>query len=231
VKNLARLLAPLALVALAGCRTVVTAPQDIEARAAYQTVANTLPEVDFGWGESPSIARMAASERGAPKPERPDLLCDERRLKLYLEVFHPRVFELRYDAIEQVSYSYALWPNLMFCFVCPIFQTDTVRVVFDARKVEGLLSYIEDECSRLERISPEVGMSGPFDHAMAVRQKCRDDAREFGEGRLAFEVSYTTPIPPFVPYTRRVRRVAEAFAWIQAHPNEKPLDAKPPEGR
>lgn len=219
---LALALAPLLGLALTGCRSVAEAPPDLEAKAAYQTVANQLPAIDMGWGDAPAIARMAASERGQPAPRRPEFSCDERRLKLYLEVLHPRVFDLPYDAIEQVTYRYAPMPNGLFCVVFPFLQFSEVRVAFDARKVEGLLGYIEDECARLERISPEIGLSGPWDHAMAVRSKCRDDARELGEGRLTFELSYASPVPPWIPYTARARHVAEAFAWVRDHAHAPP---------
>jgi hypothetical protein len=196
--------------------------QDQKPTEAYQTIANQLPEIDLGWGDAPAVARMAASERGQPKPERPDLYCDERRFRLYVDLLHPRVFEVKYDAIEEVSYAYSVFPNVLFCVICPFLQRSEVRVVFDARKVDGLLSYIEDECSRLEHISPEIGMSGPYDHALAVRAKCRDDAHAFGEGRLSFELDYMSPVPPYVPYTAKARHIAEAFAWVKAHPDEPP---------
>jgi hypothetical protein len=200
-----------------GCRSVAEAPQDMKPAEAYQTVANQLPELDLGWGESPAIARMAASERGRGEPPKRDLSCNDTRFKLYLEVLHPRIFDVRYDTLEEVSFTYSLFPNIPLCVVFPFFQMSTVRVVFDARKVDGLLGYLEDECERLERISPEIGMSGPYDHAMAVRSKMHDDAKEFGEGRLSFEVGFWTPVPPFIPYTAQARHVAEAFAWAKAH--------------
>ena len=65
-------------------------------------------------------------------------------------------------------------------------------------------------------------MSGPYDHALAVRSKIRDDARELGEGRLTFEVSFASPVPPWIPYTVKARHVAEAFAWVRDHASAKP---------
>ncbi len=72
-------------------------------------------------------------------------------------------------------------------------------------------------------------MGAPYGHAMAVRQKLKDDARAFGPGRISVSFTYTSPVPPFIPYTSHARRTAEAFQWVKAHPDEPPLPEKPPE--
>jgi hypothetical protein len=210
----------IAVILLSGCRSHPEVRQDLEGPVVYQTIANQLPRADFGWGDPPAIASMAASERGRPEPS-PDqdpskaLTCNERRMVVVVEVFRPRAFDVPYDAILDVSYTYCLFPNLPCCFVFPFFQVSEARVVFDARRVDGLIDHIRGECDRLEQIAREVGFSGPWDHAQAVKQKLRDDAAEFGEGSLAVEFSYVAPIPPVIPYTAPARRTAEAFAWAR----------------
>ncbi|MEZ0229147.1 MAG: hypothetical protein ACAI25_11020 [Planctomycetota bacterium] len=210
-----------ALVLLAGCRS---APEAVEMQPeqAYQAIANNLPRADFGWGSPSGLAELAASSR-RDRPAEPapiDLKCDERSLKAVVEVFRPRAFTIPYSSIEDVSYNYELFPNLMFCFVFPFLQMSEARVVFDARKVSGFHAHVLGECDRLEAISREVGMGGPWEHAQAVRRKLQEDAEEFGEGRVSLHFTYATPIPPFIPYTAAARRCAEAFHWAKTHPNE-----------
>lgn len=215
--------AALALVLLlAGCRTAATVPENAKGEEIYQTIANQLPKADLGFGDPPAIARMAASERGRedPDPSRLQPSCNERSFTIVVEVHRPRLFTVPYSALEGASYAWNAFPNLLFCFVFPFFQTTEATVVFDARKVPGLLDHIRGECDRLEDIAREVGFGGPYDHAMFVRRKLLDDAREFGEGRLSLTFGYAAPVPPFIPFTGRARSTAEAFEWARAHPSE-----------
>ena len=77
---------PLALVllaSLAGCRTVVEAPAEAEPRATYQTIANALPEADFGFGSPPGIAELSASAKAeGPPPELQPLKATERGFRI-----------------------------------------------------------------------------------------------------------------------------------------------------
>jgi hypothetical protein len=209
-------------IAATGCRSAPEVP-DWKPEQAYQTVANQLPRADFGWGEPPAIARMAASERKnrpAEPPPPPEILCNEAGFKLVVEVLYPRVFTISYDAIEDVSYTYCPFPNLIFCVVFPFVQVSEMRVVFDARKVPGFLDHVQGECDRLVAIGREVGFGGPYAHAEGVLEKLKDDAAAFGEGRVSVAFTYTTPVPPWIPYTAEARHAAEAFAWVKAHPHE-----------
>src|SRR2546423_14616233 len=99
-------LALLLVVALSGCRTVAEVPQDLDAAQAYQLIANQLPRADWGWGESPPVARMGASERGAPDPPQIELSCNETCMTIPLEVLHRRAVTIPYTAIEEISSTY-----------------------------------------------------------------------------------------------------------------------------
>jgi hypothetical protein len=213
----------LALASTAGCRSAPDAV-DMSPREAYQEIANNLPRADFGWGAPSGLAEMAASSRqDRPRDQDPiDLTCNETSMRVVVEVFRPRVVSVPFSAIEDVSYTYSLFPNLAFCLIFPFLQLSDTRVVFDARKIGSFFESVEAECDRLEHISAEVGMGGPYEHAQQVREKLKADAAEFGEGRVSLHFSYTTPCPPWIPLTARARRTAEAFQWVKLHPSEPP---------
>jgi hypothetical protein len=206
-----------------GCRTVPE-PVEMKSEQAYQAVANQLPRADFGWGSPSGLAELAASSRrDRPRDDTPEeLVCNERGLKVVVEVFRPKGFTIPYASIVETSYSYELFPNLLFCVVFPFLQLSEARMVFDATKVPGFYDHVLGECDRLESISREVGMGGPWEHAQAVRRKLKDDAAEFGEGKVSLHFGYAAPIPPWIPYTAQARRAAEAFQWVKDHPNEPP---------
>jgi len=216
-----RLALLLVALAVAGCRTVPEAV-DMKPEEAYQAVANNLLRADFGWGDPSGLAELAASSR-VDRPKEPpaiDVKCNERGMVVVVDVFRPHAYTVRYDSIEEVSYSWEPFPNLVFCFIFPFLQFEEARVVFDARKLDGFFDQIESDCTRLEAISREVGMSGPWEHAQAVRRKLADDAAEFGEGRVSLHFNYVSPVPPFIPWTAPARRAAEALRWVKDHPNE-----------
>lgn len=218
-----RLALLLVALALAGCRSQPE-PSDMKPDEAYQKIANELPRADFGWGAPSGLAELAASSR-ADRPQEDaarDLSCDERSMKVVVEVFRPKLFRVPYSAFEEVSYTYELFPNLLFCIVFPVLQVSEMRVVFDGTKVLGFFEHCESECRRLEQISREVGMAGPWEHAQAARAKLADDEKDFGHGKVSLHFTYVTPIPPFIPWTAEARRAAEAFLWAKAHPQEPP---------
>lgn len=232
----ARRVAPaLALVALAaGCRTPAEPPPDAEPRAMYQEVANALPRASFGWGTPPGVVHLAASARAegpAPVPEQP--LANERGVRLVIEVHRPRNVTIPYAAIEQVTYGWKPFPNALLAplLVVPL-QVVRTTVVFDATEVEGFLPSIEREVARLEALSREVGMGGPWSHAQDVRAKLAGDAAEYGAGRVALYFDYVVPVPAAIPYHAPARRTAEAFAWCAAHPDaparQAPTASAPP---
>ncbi len=201
----------------------------MQPRDVYQEVANELPRADFGWGTPSSLAEMAASsrvDRPSDLDRPPDLSCDERSMRVVVDVFRPRVFTIPYAALVDVTYTYSLFPNLLFCVVFPFLQLSEARLVFDGTKVTGFFEHLKGECDRLDNISREVGMGGPYEHAAAVRQKIADDAMDFGQGKVSLHFSYATPLPPWIPWTARARRAAEAFAWVKEHPSEPRAEAR-----
>lgn len=228
------LLAALAL--LTGCRTVAEPPPDAEPRAMYQQVANALPRASFGWGSPPGIVDLAASSRAegpAPAPEPP--VANERGVRLIVEVLRPRNVTIPYAAIEQVTYGWRPLPNALLSplLVVPL-QLVRATVVFDAAKVDGFLASIDDDVRRLEAISREVNMGGPWSHAQDVKAKLAADAAEYGPGRVSLHFDYAVPVPAAIPYRTPARRTAEAFAWCAAHadaPVREPSSATTTTGR
>lgn len=218
------------LAALSGCRTVAEPPADAEARAMYQQVANALPRASFGWGTPPGIVDLAASTKAegpAPAPEQP--LANERGVRLVVEVLRPRNVTIPYAAIEQVTYGWRPLPNALLAplLVVPL-QVVRATVVFDASQVDGFLASIEHEVRRLEALSREVGMGGPWSHAQDVKAKLADDAADYGANRVSLHFDYVVPIPAAIPYRTPARRTAEAFAWCAAHPDAAVRQPEPP---
>lgn len=219
------------LVALAsGCRTPAEVPQDVEPRAMYQAVANALPRASFGWGTPPGVVSMSASAKAegeAPEPEQP--VCNERQFRLVVEVYRPRNASIPYSAIEQVHYGWRPFPNAVLAplIIVPL-QLVRATVVFDGAKVSGFLSSIESDITRLEQISREVGLGGPWSHAQDVKAKLADDAAEYGPGRVSVNFDYVVIMPSAIPMRRRARETAEAFAWCQANPTPPPTDTTTP---
>jgi hypothetical protein len=215
----------LAIVLLAaGCRTTATAPEGVEPRQMYQTVANVLPEADLGWGTPPSVIHMTARSRAeGPAPEPEPLSANERGFKVFVEVFDPRTVTIPYAAIQQVFYEWSAIPNaLLLPFLVLPLQGARATVVFDARQVHGFLDGVERECERLEAVTRATGLGGAYGHAQGVREKLKDDAREFGDGMVSLHFDSLNPVPAVIPYAGRARTIAEAFAWCAAHPEEGP---------
>ena len=224
------LLGLLTLVALAsGCRTPAEVPQDIDPRDMYQHIANALPRASFGWGTPPGIVSMSASakaESTAPEPEQP--VANERQFRLIVEVYRPRNVSIPYSAIAQTYYGWRPFPNALLAplLIVPL-QLVRATVVFDAAKVPGFLSSVEHDITRLEQISREIGMGGPWSHAQDVRQKLADDAAEYGPGRVSVQFDYVVIMPAAIPMRTRARLTAEAFAWCMANPTPAPTPAPP----
>lgn len=222
-----RRLALVALAALAaGCRTPVVAPEAAEPRQMYQTVANALPDADFGWGAPPSIIHMTARARAeGPAPEPEPLRANERGFRVFIEVYDPRTLTIPYSAVKQVHTEWSALPNaLLVPFLILPLQGARAVVVVDGRQVPGLLDGVERDCERLEAVTRETGLGGAYGHAQGVREKLRDDAREFGDGMVSLTFDTFNPVPALIPYAGRARDIAEAFAWCAAHPDARPAE-------
>jgi hypothetical protein len=210
--------------ALTACTGPVAAPEQAEPREVYQRIADALPRATFGWGTPPGIIHYTASaKREGPPPEPEPLSCNESGFRVHLEVYRPRAAWIPYAAVDQVLLGWKPFPNVLLAplLIVPL-QAQRVTVVFDATKVSGLLEAIDRECQRLEAVSREVGMGGPWSFAQDVRQKVKDDAVEFGEGKLAVYFDAFVLCPAEVPYAGKARPIAEAFAWAHAHPTAPP---------
>ena len=221
---------------LAGCATQVAAPAEVDRRQVYQRIANTLPQASFGWGERPGVVDMAASTKAeGPLPELPRLKATERGFMVVVDVYRPRQIWIPYSAIESCWTEWQAFPNAVLVpLILVPFQINTAKIVIDVASVEGFLGNLERDIKRLEQISREIGLGGPWSHAQNVKAKLADDAAVYGAGKLALHVSYATPWFPWWPVGGAARETAEAFAWAAANPDAPELEpepsAGPPEG-
>lgn len=216
-----RALVVLLLPLLAGCRTPVEAPAEAEPRVMFQRIADQLPRASWGWGEPPGVVTYSASEKAAgpvAEPEQPK--ATERGFSLVLEVLRPRTVTIPYSSIDAVYVGWRAMPNAILAplLIVP-FQRVGVTVVIDGTKVPNLLDGIERDCVRLEQISREVGMGGPWSHAQDVREKLRQDAAEHGAGRLELRFDRGSAVPAWFPRHGACEEDAQAFAWAAKHPD------------
>ena len=225
-------LALLALPLLAGCASQVAAPAEVDRRQVYQRIANTLPQASFGWGERPGVVDMAASTKAeGPLPELPRLKATERGFMVVVDVYRPRQVWIPYRAIESCWSEWQAFPNAVLVpLILVPFQINTAKIVIDVQAVEGFLGDLERDIKRLEQISREIGLGGPWSHAQNVKAKLADDAAVFGAGKLALHVSYATPWFPWWPVGGEAEETAAAFAWAAANPDAPELEPEPQEG-
>lgn len=210
-------------VLLAGCHTAPDVPQEVVARDMYQQVANALPRADFGWGTPPGVIEMTPSMKREGPAAAPDpVTANEQGFEVVLEVVRPRTVRIPYAAIREVWYGWRPLPNALLAplIVLPL-QLVSATVVFDGSKVDGFLDGIERDIARLESLSRELGMGGPWSHAQDVKAKLQRDAAAHGAHHVSLEFTYVVPLPSAFPYRTPARLTAEAFAWCQAHPAEK----------
>lgn len=225
-------LAALALLAAHGCAAApVPAPAgDVERRALYQQIANALPRAHFGWGDPPGVIEMAASTRAdGPAPGPPPLTANERGFRVVAHVYRPREVWVPYGAIVAVTSEWSALPNALFVAlpVLPL-QARRLSVVFDAAQVPGLREDLLADAQRLEAISRETGVAGPWVFAQQVRAELEAAEATHGPGRMALYFDFMVPIPAVVPWRGEDWRTGEAFAWAAAHPNAPELEPAAP---
>lgn len=223
------------LLLVAGCATpAAPPPEPVEARAMFQRIANELPRADLGLGTPPGVVEYSASAKAegkAPEPE--PLKATERGFAVRVHVYRPRTVTIPYAAIDAVTYGWRPIPNAVLAplLIVPL-QRVGVTVVVDGAKVSGLLDQIERECVRLEAVSREIGLGGPWSHAQDVRAKLQGDAAAHGPGRITIELDRFVPVPAWFPRGGAVSDVAAAFEWARLHPTvtlpPKPEEKAPP---
>lgn len=225
------LLLALPLLLTAGCVTPVAAPTyEVDRRVVYQRIANALPLADFGWGTAPGVVEMAKSVHDAgPAPKPPPLVANERGFRIRMHVFRPRSEWIPYAAITQARYTWRTFPNVLFIplLVVPLQWVDA-EVVLDTDKIDGFDSRLRSDLKRLEAISREIGLGGPWSFAQNVKAKQAEDAAELGAGKLVLHFGYVIPGPPYVPLGGQAEETAVAFAWAAAHPDAPKLKPKQP---
>lgn len=208
------------LAALAGCAAPVTQSElEWTPERAYQTIANALPDADAGFGEAPppDLAPSVRAE-GPRAPEDLKVFANEGSFRIRVELLRARVIEVPYAAIDRIDARWCPFPDVLFAalLVVPL-QATEARIVFDARKIPGLLGQIERACDRLERLSGETSIASFYYHADRIRRKIRDDARELGDGRISVAFVSWSPVPSWIPYLGPSRRLGDAFAWAREH--------------
>lgn len=218
--------------ACAGCATEVSAPEgELEPREVFQRLANALPRASFGWGETSGLVEMAASTRAeGARPQRPEVKATEDGFRLVIDVYRPRAVWIPYEAIKSARYEWKTFPNVLIVpFLIVPWQVVRATIVLDRGAIGGFDEALERDAKRLESISRETGLGGPWSHAQNVRGKILDDEAEFGPGTLAVYFDYSEPVPPWFPIGGRARDLAADFAWAAAHPDVK-LSPREPEG-
>ncbi len=222
----------LALAALfgPGCAAApVPAPAgEVDRRALYQRIANALPRAEFGWGDPPGVIDMAASTRAEGREPPPAAeVCNERGFRVTPHVYRPRSVWVPYQAIETVTAEWRVMPNaLLVPLVIAPLQARRLTVVIDASRIPGLLEGLQADAKRLEGISREIGLGGPWAFAQQVKNELAAVEAEHGAGRLAIHFDYMVPIPAAIPWRGEDWRTGQAFAWAAAHPDAPELESE-----
>lgn len=207
---------------LLGCATEVVPLEDpVEPREVLQQIANALPRASFGWGEAPGLVEMAASTRAeGARPQVQPLLATEDGFRVILNVYRPRAIWIPYEAIKKAHYSWRPFPNVL---VAPLlivpWQVVRTTLVLDRTAIGGFDAALERDTQRLEAVSRETGLGGPWSHAQGVKNKILDDEDAFGEGTITLHFEYSEPVPAWFPIGGRAEELGAAFAWIAKHPD------------
>jgi hypothetical protein len=215
---------------LAGCGGPITAPEgEVDQRAIYQRVANSLPRADFGWGTPPAVVEMAASTKAEGElPPLQELTATERGFRVRFAVYRYGTVWIPYTAVESVSWSWKPLPN---AFILPLLivplQGVRTTVVIDANQLPGLLSRLQSDIERMEGLSREVGLGGPWSFAQSVKAKLADDREQYGPGRISLHFDYLIPVPPWIPNAGPAEETGLAFAWCAANPEAPELPEEP----
>lgn len=216
----------LLLLLLAGCSEIVHAPDDADPMEMYHLIAQSLPRADFGWGSPPGMVTLSASaRRERAMPELRPLLAREEGFILHYTAYRPRSVWIPYTALREARWSWKPLPNAILApLIFLPFQVSRATIVIDAREAHGLLQHLERDIQRLEQISREVGLGGPWSHAQDVKAKLAADRKAYGPGRISVHFDYLVPVPAAFPVAGEAEDVAEAYAWAQAHPEEPDID-------
>jgi len=216
---------------LLGCASECAPLEDpVEPRAVLQQIANALPRASFGWGEAPGLVEMAASTRAEgerPKPQ--PLKATEDGFRVIVNVYRPRAIWIPYEAVKSTHYSWRPFPNAL---VAPLlilpWQVVRTTLVLDRKAIGGFDEAIARDTERLEAVSRETGLGGPWSHAQGVKNKILDDEDAHGAGSITLHFEYSEPVPAWFPIGGRAEELGSAFAWIAAHPDVV-LEPKPEE--
>lgn len=201
-------------VALTGCRSTIAGPGEVNGDRAYQTIANALPDADFGFGDAPAVVDMAPSVRREGPPPKPDMTvsCNDETFTVRVELFRPGTLKVPYEAIESIHARWLPFPNIVFAIpiVLPLQAIETV-VVLDTAKLPGFIDRCLQDAERLERLSGEIAIAAPYYHGQQIRTKLKDDRAEWGEGRVSLGFVRWVPVPPWIPYLGPAERLGQAF--------------------
>jgi hypothetical protein len=222
MKRSPHLPSPLALLTtlillLCGCRGVPEYKSDYEAKAAYQQIANLLPELTLGVAEPPGIVRMTRNTKipVAPKDEDLSVSANEKRFKLRVNTLIPRVYEVPYEAIEDIDFVYQYFPNVLYCFIMPFLQSWRTRIVIDTKFVPKLREDIISDIKILRAVSSEISLPQPYYYAEELERRLLATEAEWGKNRIVLIIGRSRICPPFIPYAGSNKDVAELFLWAR----------------
>lgn len=207
---------------LLGCASECAPLEDpVEPREVLQQIANALPRASFGWGEAPGLVEMAASTRAeGARPKPPPLKATEDGFRVIVNVYRPRAIWIPYEAIKSTHYSWRPFPNVL---VAPLlilpWQVVRTTVVLDRKAIGGFDEALARDTERLEAVSRETGLGGPWSHAQGVKNKILDDEDAHGAGSITLHFEYSEPVPAWFPIGGRAEELGGAFDWIAAHPD------------
>lgn len=214
---------------LLGCASECAPLEDpVQPREVLQEIANALPRASFGWGEAPGLVEMAASTRAEGKrPEPPPLKATEEGFRVIVNVYRPRAIWIPYGAIKSTHYAWRPFPNAL---VAPLlivpWQVVRATLVLDRTAIAGFDAALARDTDRLEAVSRETGLGGPWSHAQGVKNKILDDEDAYGAGTITLHFEYSEPVPAWFPIGGRAEDLGRAFAWIAKQP-DLVLEPKP----
>lgn len=198
----------------------------------FQLIANSLPDISLGVAEAPAVISFTRTTKLPPKTPAKDLVlrCNETAFFIRTNTLVPRRFEIPYDAIVAIDYGYKYFPNLMYCVTIPFIQAWECRLILDADKVKTLTKTLTSDIKTLREISKEIGVPAPFYYAEELERRLRSVEAEWGQGRIELVLSRTSPVPPYFPYSGKIKPIAEAFEWartpVEDEPKDSPKDSK-----
>lgn len=207
----------LAVLLASGCRGVPQLQTPSGDKAAYQQIADVLPELSLGVAEPPGVINMSRSKRiPKAKPINPlDFKVTEDFFTMRTNTLVPRLYKVPYEAIDDIDFVYQNFPNLLYCFVFPFVQGWRTRLIIDTTFVPQLKEDLISDIQILKSITKDIGLPQPYYYAEELERRLVESKSEWGANRVEVVITQSRFCPPFIPYAGSNRRVAELFLWAR----------------